>query len=168
MNNGSLHYNHDDDGIDINLAGCSAEIHNRDTDSSIAIRYENDRLTVSLDIHGQDTWTECFSINGIELPTHYYLGFSAATGELSDNHDIISVRTYQLDSSESRASQDRKSIVPSAPTNNTAELVDPNPKSSSWSALKIFLIVVVVIVICVIGIGAYIYSQNRRRGPRFY
>jgi mannose-binding lectin 2 len=168
VNNGSFHYDHDNDGVDINLAGCTGEIHNRETDSSIAIRYENDRLSVSLDIHGKETWTECFSIDKVELPTHYYLGFSAATGELSDNHDIISVRTFQLDSAEPRALQDRKSIVPSAYFNNTEALVDVNSKTSSWSALKIFLLIAGLIIVSVIGIGVYYYRQNRRRGPRFY
>jgi len=43
-------------------------------------------------------WKECFAADKIKLPTGYYFGFTAATGELSDNHDIISVKVYQLDS----------------------------------------------------------------------
>ena len=35
-------------------------------------------------------------MNGIRLPTGYYFGLSAATGDLSDAHDIISVKTYDL------------------------------------------------------------------------
>ena len=36
-------------------------------------------------------------MKGIKLPTNYYMGFTAATGDLSDNHYIISVRTYEID-----------------------------------------------------------------------
>jgi mannose-binding lectin 2 len=168
VNNGSLHYDHDNDGIGINLAGCEASIRGRDVDSSIAIRYQNDRLTISTDVFAKDSWTECFSIDNIQLPTHYYFGFSAATGELSDNHDIIMVHTYQLESTEPRASQDRKSIIPSAPLNKTDDIVIVNPQTSSWSALKIFFLVTGLIIICVFGIGVYYYTRNRRRGPRFY
>ena len=31
------------------------------------------------------------------LPTGYYFGASATTGDLSDNHDIIAIKMYELD-----------------------------------------------------------------------
>lgn len=37
---------------------------------------------------------------GVKLPTGYYFGVSAATGELTDNHDILSMRLFELDSSD--------------------------------------------------------------------
>ena len=42
-------------------------------------------------------WKECFSVRGIRLPTGYYFGITAATGDLSDIHDVLSVRLYELD-----------------------------------------------------------------------
>ena len=39
---------------------------------------------------------ECFTVSGVRLPTGFYFGVSAATGDLSDNHDIISIKTYDL------------------------------------------------------------------------
>lgn len=36
-------------------------------------------------------------MKGVRLPTGYFLGVTAATGDLSDNHDIISMRFYELD-----------------------------------------------------------------------
>lgn len=33
----------------------------------------------------------------IKLPTGYYFGISATTGDLSDNHDILSIRLFELD-----------------------------------------------------------------------
>ena len=134
----------------------------------VAIRYENDRLTVSTDTYGTGTWVECFSIDNIQLPTNYYLGFSAATGDLTDNHDIISVHTYALDSSEQRKTQDRRSIVPSAPVTKLEDIVTVNPQSSGWSALKIFFLIVGSLVVVVAIVAFYYYRQNRRRGPRFY
>ena len=52
---------------------------------------------VSTDILGKNAWAECFRVQGVVLPTGYYLGLSAATGDLSDNHDVLSVKTYELD-----------------------------------------------------------------------
>src|SRR5690606_37271858 len=44
-----------------------------------------------------DDWTTCFELNDPPaMPQISYLGFSAETGELSDNHDIISIRARNL------------------------------------------------------------------------
>lgn len=40
-------------------------------------------LKVSTDIEGKNSWLECFSVNGVRLPTGYYFGVTAATGDLS-------------------------------------------------------------------------------------
>ena len=37
-----------------------------------------------------DEWTECFTVYGIALPTAPYVGFSAITGDVSDNHECVS------------------------------------------------------------------------------
>ena len=69
-------------------------------------------------IHGDADWDHCFVVPNVDLPTGYYLGMSAATGDLAgdlanpmvwqwsnfnhsspslpDNHDIISVKTYDM------------------------------------------------------------------------
>lgn len=70
-------------------------------------------LTVSTDFEGKAAWKECFTVNGVMLPTGYYLGMSAATGDLSDNHDVLSVRFYELDLPDD-PKEDRSHIVPSA------------------------------------------------------
>lgn len=49
------------------------------------------------DLENKQAWSQCLSISGVRLPTGYYFGMSAATGDLSDHHDIIGVRFYQLD-----------------------------------------------------------------------
>lgn len=74
INNGSLHYDHDRDGTHTQLAGCESKIRNRDFDTIISIRYENDVLTVSTDFENKQLWKQCFQVTGVELPTGYYLG----------------------------------------------------------------------------------------------
>lgn len=54
-------------------------------------------FTVSTDMENKAAWKECFSVRGIRLPTGYYFGITAATGDLSDIHDVLSVRLYELD-----------------------------------------------------------------------
>jgi len=38
---------------------------------------------VSIDIDGENKWKPCFTVEGVRLPTGYYFGASAATGDLS-------------------------------------------------------------------------------------
>lgn len=78
-----------------------------------------------MNIDGEPEWSPCFSVEDIDLPTGYYLGLSAATGDLAgqytiiycsmlccvalcdssviyipaDNHDIISIKVYDVDTS---------------------------------------------------------------------
>lgn len=54
-------------------------------------------FTVLTDLENKAAWKECLSVKGVRLPTGYFLGVTAATGDLSDNHDIISMRFYELD-----------------------------------------------------------------------
>lgn len=97
VNNGTGHYDHDRDGTHTELSGCESHFRGADTDTLIAIRYLNNKLTVSTDIEGKQEWKECFSVEGVRLPTGYYFGASAATGDLADNHDILSMKLYQLE-----------------------------------------------------------------------
>ncbi|KAF6774991.1 hypothetical protein AHF37_05551 [Paragonimus kellicotti] len=41
--------------------------------------------------------TECFTVEDVNLPIGYYFGISAATGDLSDAHNIHSIRTFEID-----------------------------------------------------------------------
>lgn len=96
VNNGSLTYDHDKDGTLTQLAGCEAKFRNIDYDTYLSIRYESDVLTVSTDIENKGQWKQCFSAAGVKLPTGYYFGASAETGDLSDNHDVFSFKFYEI------------------------------------------------------------------------
>ena len=107
INNGSLGYDHEKDGINTALAGCESMFRNKDYDTFLAVRYQNYKLTVSFkfknkknflflnsnskvstDVDNKNQWKECLSVENVKLPTRYYFGFSAATGDLSGNLSI--------------------------------------------------------------------------------
>ena len=48
----------------------------------------------------------------MRLPTGYYFGMSATTGDLSDNHDLVSIKTYELDTPASVSREERADIMP--------------------------------------------------------
>ena len=47
---------------------------------------------MKLDIENKQQWSDCMEVSGVRLPTGYYFGISSSTGELSDIHDVISVK----------------------------------------------------------------------------
>merc|ERR1739838_811536 len=114
VNNGTLHYDHDRDGTHTQLSGCVSKFRNLDHDTYVSIRYHHNTLTVMTDIENKRAFKECFSVEGVVLPTGYFFGVSAATGELSDAHDIISVKTYDLTTPDDKdQTEDRSQVVPS-------------------------------------------------------
>jgi mannose-binding lectin 2 len=169
VNNGSLKYDHDRDGTHTEVAGCESKFRGVDHPTYLMIKYEGDTLTVSTDIEGKSEWHECFSVKGVQLPTGYYIGVSAATGELSDNHDVISIKTFELDAPVGEVWVDRSQIIPSALTSapHRDHVDDPAPRSSG---LKIFFIVIfsVLGIVGVIVGGIYYYQQKETRKNRFY
>lgn len=171
INNGSLSYDHDRDGTHTQLAGCEAKFRNFDHDTYISIKYENDILTVSTDFENKAAWKECFQVKGVRLPTGYYIGVSATTGDLSDNHDIMSVRLYELDLGvEDDTGEDRSKIIPSASYFEAArDHVDDPPSSMSGTRLFFLMLgVSILIVVCVVlGIMFYQKQQEKSR-KRFY
>lgn len=52
VNNGSLSYDHSKDGRWTELAGCTADLRNRNHDTFLAVRYSRGRLTVSRRVGG--------------------------------------------------------------------------------------------------------------------
>jgi hypothetical protein len=73
------------------LNGCTARIRNLQEVSSIKVSYVNREFRVLYRLNPGGAWTQCFTIDRITLPVGYYFGFSAATGELADDHDLYNV-----------------------------------------------------------------------------
>lgn len=92
-----MSYDHDRDGTHTQLAGCEAKFRNLDYETHISIKYHKEVLTVYTDIENKNQWKLCFESANVKLPTGYFLGASATTGDLSDNHDIISLKFYELE-----------------------------------------------------------------------
>ena len=136
-------------------------------------RYEGDTLTVSHDLDNKRTWEKCFSIPNVILPTGYYFGVTATTGDLSDAHDILGIKTYELDTAPGVSKDERPGVIPETPdvTIKMHQEQKPKEESSSWSGTKKFLIGLFVtlgiVVVVVIGIMIYQNQQENNR-KRFY
>jgi len=164
INNGSVGYDHDRDGTHQIVGGCELKFRNKDYETLVAIRYEGNRLSVSHDVDNKRSWKSCFSVDGVHLPTGYYFGVSAATGDLSDNHDVTGLKTYELDTPESK--DERADILPNAdsfqaPRDHTE---DPPPEMSGVKKFFLFILGVIGVVVC-IAVGLMVH-QNRQENAR--
>lgn len=172
VNNGTVSYDHDRDGTHTMIGGCEVKFRNFEHDTFISIRYENDELTVSHDLDNKKEWKTCLQVKGVTLPTGYYFGASAITGELSDNHDILSMKMFELEVEASQdTDQERRNAVPSSSIFEPPRDHVEDPKPSSMSGIKTFFLLLLGVLGCfacvVIGIMIYQKQQDNSR-KRFY
>ncbi|XP_041476999.1 vesicular integral-membrane protein VIP36-like [Lytechinus variegatus] len=175
INNGTLHYDHDRDGTHTELDGCHAPFRNKDHNTHVAIRYFQNRLTVMMDISGEGKWQHCVDQERIILPTGYYFGASAATGQLADNHDIHSVKVYELESVDLDKNTDYSKLTPSAqyfaPPRDHVDDPQGAFKNATLSWKRMFLIlfcIILGIAVCIIvGVVVFQRKQDYQR-KRFY
>ncbi|XP_057297785.1 vesicular integral-membrane protein VIP36-like [Hydractinia symbiolongicarpus] len=173
INNGTTHYDHDRDGTHSELAGCTSHFRGTDAETHVAIRYlgTKKRLTIQYDIEDENKWVECLDKYGVELPTGYYFGLSAQTGDLSDNHDIISMKFYELDAEEEGGDgEDYSKIVPRAQDaegerEHTEDLPTTTRKQRAFNWFMVILI-----IIAIGGLIGFFYYQKHQKDSmkRFY
>ncbi|XP_032426639.1 lectin, mannose-binding 2-like a isoform X2 [Xiphophorus hellerii] len=172
VGNGTISYDHERDGRPTELGGCNAMVRNQKHDTFLFIRYIRRRLTVMIDIDGQHEWRDCLDIPGVRLPLGYYFGASAITGDLSDNHDIISLKLYQLTVLRSKKEEkEEEQDVITIPSVDNMELLRLGQNEEGMSGLAIFFTVLFSMLGCIflIVIGMVVYSHwNESRRKRFY
>eukprot|EP00039_Didymoeca_costata_P019342 m.337146 g.337146 ORF g.337146 m.337146 type:complete len:332 (-) comp18061_c0_seq1:134-1129(-) len=91
IGDGKQEYDHDKDGGDAKLAGCNYKFRGKTMDARVV--YDGDLLRMYL-AQPDQPWEECFIVRKVHLPRGYHFGFSAATGDLADNHDIVSFKVH--------------------------------------------------------------------------
>lgn len=162
MGDGQTAYDQGNDGKSNELAGCSSRgIRNSDTPTKARVTYFQDKeLTLDLMYRKEDEWTRCFEVPSVKLPSVSYLGFSAETGELSDNHDIISVSTKNLYSPSGQSAAGSRDYSRNKSRHKKAK------KSSSGSWFWFFM--KFVLFGCVVAAGYVGFTAYRaRRRDRF-
>ena len=125
VGDGETEYDLANDGKRNEVAGCEANIRSNSR-SEIATKarityYKNTYLELKLQYKAWDQWEPCFTIPNVTLPSAAYLGFTALTGEVSDNHDIISITT--------------NNIISMPPRSFKPSIRHQEPSSSSWFGL---------------------------------
>lgn len=159
---GSTPYDKASDGKAGELKGCSARgIRNAAHPTKLRLTYFQDKsLKLELQYKKDAEWTTCFDVaDPPAMPQISYLGFSAETGELADNHDIISVRArnlYLAPKSKGAAAKKGKASGASAYRNK---------KKGSW----LWFFAKGVLAVGVLGGGyvGYTMYRSRKKTHRF-
>ncbi|KAL9940323.1 hypothetical protein V8E36_001028 [Tilletia maclaganii] len=97
VNNGAKSYNVGEDGDGQFEASCSMDIRRAPVSTRAKLTHI---IGVSLELEIQhedwEEWETCFKVYNVTAPVNPYLGFTALTGAVHDNHDIVSVSTNSL------------------------------------------------------------------------
>ncbi|KAL2167732.1 hypothetical protein VTG60DRAFT_863 [Thermothelomyces hinnuleus] len=162
VGDGQKSYDKDTDGKNSEFAGCSARgIRHASVPTKFRLTYFQDKyLKLELQYKSEGEWTLCFETNQPPaIPQVAYLGFSAETGELSDNHDIISIEAKNLYHAQPTGGK-------STPGSGRGKKVASPKEGGSWTWFftKIFLFFLVI------G-GGYVgytaWRANNKRSHRF-
>ncbi|XP_042344962.1 VIP36-like protein [Plectropomus leopardus] len=170
LGNGTLSYDHDSDGRHTELGGCSALTRNAIYDTFLLIRFSRNRLTLMVDVEGKQEWKDCADISGLRLPSGYFFGASSATGDLSDNHDIISMKLYQLTVVRTPEEEEEEEEV-TIPSVDNMDKFQAEVEVEGTSGVQFFFTLLFSIlglgVLAVVGLMVYgRWKENRRK--RFY
>ncbi|KAF3906404.1 hypothetical protein ABW20_dc0105028 [Dactylellina cionopaga] len=151
LGDGHTEYDHDTDGKDQELAGCSARgIRDPNMATKAKVTYFQEKfLSLELQYKQPDTWTTCFHIPNVTIPAVGYLGFTAQTGELSDNHDIITISARNLYTSPSTPSANTNKKGKKKSGKETYPTYDDRHEAEGggwgWFLIKLILWIVVLV-----------------------
>eukprot|EP00051_Salpingoeca_urceolata_P000709 m.35524 g.35524 ORF g.35524 m.35524 type:complete len:327 (+) comp10931_c0_seq2:8205-9185(+) len=166
IGNGKTSYDHSQDGGDAKLAGCWFDF--RSERAFAKIVYDERMLRVYLDTERGDGWEECFVIRRVFLPPSYF-GLSAATGDLADNHDILTLKVSEPQPMspneklelEQRIAKDEEDKV------EQREHHDPQYEGMNEAEeMSILAVLVAVAVFVAIVALLFWYSQEQQRKAR--
>ncbi|XP_044882897.1 transmembrane emp24 domain-containing protein 9-like [Mauremys mutica] len=131
---------------------------------------------VMTDVEDKNEWKNCIDVAGVRLPTGYFFGASAGTGDLSDNHDIISMKLFQLmvEHPPEKENIDWTKIEPSvsllkSPKDNVDDPTG-NFRSGPLTGWKVFLLLLCAllgIIVCAV-VGAVVFQRWQERNKHFY
>ncbi|XP_025724726.1 VIP36-like protein isoform X4 [Callorhinus ursinus] len=131
---------------------------------------EEKQQEIMMDIDGKHEWRDCIEVPGVRLPRGYYFGTSSITGDLSDNHDVISLKLFELtvERTPEEEKLHRDVFLPSVDNMKLPEVTAPLPPLSGLALfLIVFFSLVSSVFAIVIGIILYNKWQDQSR-KRFY
>jgi len=168
VNDGSWEFDHSTDGDKQSFGHCYAMARNREHDTDLKIRYKEKTLTVSVDVDGNGSWRLCFEKSGVILPAGYFIGFTAATGDLTDNHDIIAIRSYQIETTDKPADLDWNKETPRIEASSGSSDSVVGDEEEEGGSGKFWVLLFMALSVCG-GVGYVVFKKKEEQSrKRFY
>lgn len=166
VGDGQTSYDKNNDGKANEFGGCSARgIRGASVPTKARLTYFQDKsLKLELQYKSADSWILCFETNEPPtIPGIAYLGFSAETGELSDNHDIISVTAKNLYNAKPESGTSKTGSGPSRQRERNKMIKKKQGGSWTWFFIK----TVLFFVACGGAYVGYTAYRTSKRSHRF-
>eukprot|EP00002_Diphylleia_rotans_P030175 TRINITY_DN6191_c0_g1_i1.p1 TRINITY_DN6191_c0_g1~~TRINITY_DN6191_c0_g1_i1.p1 ORF type:complete len:518 (-),score=121.69 TRINITY_DN6191_c0_g1_i1:48-1601(-) len=97
INDGTKKYSVETDGLGQGIGRCLSYVRNSHNPMKIKVRYMDRVLSVDISKENPTTvWDNCFEAPDVDLPTGYYFGVTAITGDHADKQDIVSFQATDL------------------------------------------------------------------------
>ncbi|PVG02551.1 hypothetical protein CPB86DRAFT_751326 [Serendipita vermifera] len=152
LGDGYTEYDLGNDGKANSIAACSAKIRRTDITTKIRIIYfKNDFLQVQLQYKGFEEWTDCFVIKNITIPLNPYLGITAQTGDVYDEHDVISINSHSV------------KLANAGETPDSSQ--DDEGRKSGGGFFSALLKLIFFGAVCAVGYGAFKAYQAKKGRP---
>ncbi|KAI9733737.1 MAG: hypothetical protein M1818_007151 [Claussenomyces sp. TS43310] len=169
VGDGMTPYDKNNDGKANEYAGCSARgIRGASVPTKARLTYFQDKsLKLELQYKAEDQWILCFEKEDPPtLPSAAYLGFSAETGELSDNHEIISVQANNLYSSGTGGARPGNAGTSRQREGRGRRTTPPKKRGGGW--LWFLFKIIIFAGVCVAGyVGYTAWRMQNKRSHRF-
>jgi len=169
VGDGTKAYDKSNDGKDNEFMGCSARgIRGASIPTKARLTYFQDKsLKLELQYKKLSDWELCFETNEPPtIPSVAYLGFSAETGELSDNFDIIAVNTKNLYDTNNRPNPTMNKQGGGSKGGKDWKNRNPAKPKGSWT----WFIFKIIMFFAVIG-GGYVgytaWRTHQKKSHRF-
>jgi len=157
INDGTKTYNKDNDGKEIELAGCNHKIRNIDWETKARFKYvENQFMSLELNVNGLNEYVECFRVPSPKLPKEIYFGFTGETGGVSDAHDIIEFLVHDISGTNTKTESPKK----------MASSDEDLPFMEQTSTIGFIMIMAMAFVVTVAYFG-FKYVTRTERNKRF-
>jgi len=78
--------------------------------SSVKVRFQDSTLTLSYNLFNgpESNWVQCFQVTEVKSIPSGYFGFTASTGDLTDEHSIFSFKVGRDDERRRETARDEE------------------------------------------------------------
>lgn len=139
--------------------------------SRARVTYLGKTLSLELDLTGNANWQQCFRVDNLDFPyKRVYIGFTAATGDVADEHDILSVTTSVINVDESAGDRRANIRLPLEKAHETLrqartlgrEKVPPLRQATDSLSAVFWIILIVGVIVSLLGLVFYTKMQQTR------